>query len=209
MRRLLFALAGMAAIAAAVGVTAGLVYASNYQSSLTMDEAQAMSTCNPNPAPANGGGKGTILYNSNTNLLSWRILHTNLSGPAIAAHFHGPANPGVDAGIQVTIDHTQNPSAGSMTITDGQETQLLANMWYVNYHTTACAGGEVRGQVLISGAKVGGIAELAPVDSAPAAATGASGVETATVALIAGSATAAVLMAGGGMAWYARRRSAR
>ena len=36
---------------------------------------------------------------------------------------------------------------GSATLTDAQADELLAGKWYVNVHTAANKGGEVRGQV--------------------------------------------------------------
>ena len=35
-----------------------------------------------------------------------------------------------------------------MTITAGEGTDLLAELWYLNIHSSSCAGGEIRGQVL-------------------------------------------------------------
>jgi hypothetical protein len=36
---------------------------------------------------------------------------------------------------------------GSATLTDAQAEELMAGKWYVNVHTAANKGGEVRGQV--------------------------------------------------------------
>jgi hypothetical protein len=38
--------------------------------------------------------------------------------------------------------------SGSATITETQEGQLLAGLWYTNIHSTFRPGGEIRGQVL-------------------------------------------------------------
>jgi hypothetical protein len=42
---------------------------------------------------------------------------------------------------------TSGAFSGSATITDTQESQLLAGLWYMNIHTATSAGGEIRGQV--------------------------------------------------------------
>jgi hypothetical protein len=42
---------------------------------------------------------------------------------------------------------TSGSFSGTATITDAQETDLLAGLWYVNIHTTTSGGGEIRGQV--------------------------------------------------------------
>ena len=38
-------------------------------------------------------------------------------------------------------------ATGTVTLTDAQETDFLAGMWYGNIHTAANTGGEIRGQV--------------------------------------------------------------
>jgi hypothetical protein len=42
---------------------------------------------------------------------------------------------------------TSGSFSGTATITDTQEADLLAGLWYVNIHTTTSSGGEIRGQV--------------------------------------------------------------
>jgi hypothetical protein len=64
------------------------------------------------------------------------------------AHFHGPAEPGKNAGVAVPIPGTASPMNGSATLTDAQAADLMAGKWYVNVHTAENKGGEIRGQVL-------------------------------------------------------------
>jgi hypothetical protein len=40
-----------------------------------------------------------------------------------------------------------SPAEGSATLTDAQASDLLAGKLYVNIHTAANPGGEIRGQV--------------------------------------------------------------
>ena len=83
-----------------------------------------------------------------TNLLTWKITYTGLSGPATGAHFHGPAMPGQNAGVVVPIGAPlASPISGSATLTPSQAADLTAGKWYVNLHTAANPGGEARGQV--------------------------------------------------------------
>jgi hypothetical protein len=178
-------------------------HAALYNGAATINEAQALTTCNPNPAPPGGGGSAFMTYNSTTNLLTWDITFFNLSGPVTLAHFHGPAMPGVDAGIQVTITDMTSPSVGSATITDGQEVDLLAGLWYINYHTSACGGGEIRGQVTMT-STVGGIASLPDSAGDAAQTAGTPGHDLALIA--AAAALGAALIALTGAAWYARKR---
>jgi CHRD domain len=72
---------------------------------------------------------------------------SGLTGPATAAHFHGPAEPGKNAGVAVPITPATGPMHGSVTLTDAQASDLLAGHWYVNVHTDANKGGELRGQL--------------------------------------------------------------
>ncbi len=40
-----------------------------------------------------------------------------------------------------------SPVSGQATLTDAQAADLLAGRWYINLHTAANPGGEIRGQV--------------------------------------------------------------
>ena len=95
-----------------------------------------------------GKGAGTMTLDHDTGVFSWFVAWENLDAPVTVAHFHGPATPDQNAGVQVAIDAGSNPSSGSAVLTDGQIDDLLAGLWYVNIHTSAFAGGEIRGQVI-------------------------------------------------------------
>ena len=87
-------------------------------------------------------------YDAASKKLSWKVTYSGLSGPATAAHFHGPAEAGKNAGVAVAIPNaTTSPVEGSATLTDAQAADLLAGKLYVNIHTAANPGGEIRGQV--------------------------------------------------------------
>ena len=101
--------------------------------------------------PANASAaKGTadIDYDPASKKLSWKVTYSGLSGPATAAHFHGPAEAGKNAGVAVAIPNaTSSPAEGSATLTDAQAADLVAGKYYINVHTAANPGGEIRGQV--------------------------------------------------------------
>jgi CHRD domain len=102
-----------------------------------------------NPPNATAGkGEADINYDPATKKLSWKLTYSGLTGPATAAHFHGPAEPGKNAAVAVAIPNaTASPVEGSATLTDAQAADLEAGKYYVNIHTVANPGGEIRGQV--------------------------------------------------------------
>jgi hypothetical protein len=100
------------------------------------------------PNASAGTGTADIDYDAATKKLSWKLSYSGLTGPATAAHFHGPAEPGKNAGVAVAIPNaTTSPTEGSATLTDAQAADLMAGKYYVNVHTAANPGGEIRGQV--------------------------------------------------------------
>jgi hypothetical protein len=95
-----------------------------------------------------GTGSAAVTYDTAAKKLSWTVTYSGLSGPATAAHFHGPAEPGKNAGVAVPIpNQATSPVNGSATLTDAQAADLLGGKYYVNIHTAANPGGEIRGQV--------------------------------------------------------------
>ena len=122
----------------------------------------------PAPIGGSGGILGGISYDTVSNLLTvdigWGSANgfTDLSGNAIAGHIHGPtANPAPtgfseNAGVLIGIDGLAgwNPSAsaggfnGTVSFTEAQEAFLLADRLYINIHTAANSGGEIRGHLV-------------------------------------------------------------
>jgi hypothetical protein len=100
------------------------------------------------PTASTGTGTADIDYDPATKKLSWKLTYTGLTGPAKAAHFHGPAEVGKNAGVEVAIPAaTSSPAEGSATLTDAQAADLAGGKLYVNVHTEANPAGEIRGQV--------------------------------------------------------------
>jgi hypothetical protein len=100
------------------------------------------------PTKTSATGTADIDYDAASKKLSWKVTYSGLSGPATAAHFHGPAEAGKNGGVAVAIPNaTSSPAEGSATLTDAQAADLLAGKYYVNIHTAANPGGEIRGQV--------------------------------------------------------------
>src|SRR5262245_16781811 len=100
----------------------------------------------PNNSPASGQATATL--DTGTKTLTWTITFKDLSGPAVAAHFHGPSEPGKNAGIVLPFKSAQSPIEGTAVLTDPQVADLVAGKWYANIHTAANPGGELRGQMV-------------------------------------------------------------
>ena len=100
------------------------------------------------PNSSKGTGSADVTYETVSKKLTWAATFSGLTGHATAAHFHGPAEPGKNAGVAVAIPGTASPMAGSATLTDAQAADLIAGKWYVNVHTAANKDGEIRGQVV-------------------------------------------------------------
>ncbi len=100
--------------------------------------------------PTDSKGVGTVkaTYDSATKMLAWTVDYSGLTGPALAAHFHGPAAPGVAAPIEVPLTGSlDSPIKGSATLTDAQAKDLMDGMMYFNLHTAEHKPGEIRGQM--------------------------------------------------------------
>ncbi|WP_315758363.1 MULTISPECIES: CHRD domain-containing protein [unclassified Bradyrhizobium] len=108
-------------------------------------ELKAASEVPPNASAASGVAEAS--FDTATKTLSWKVTFSGLSGPPIGAHFHGPSEPGKNAGIVLPFKSPEPPITGSAVITDAQAADLLAGKWYANVHTQANPGGEIRGQM--------------------------------------------------------------
>lgn len=104
------------------------------------------------PVDTPGHGTATVTIDTDTRELTWDVEYSDLIGNSTAAHFHGPADFGENAGVQVGMPGdfggTSGTLVGSATITETQLQQLLDGLWYVNIHSTFRPGGEIRGQVV-------------------------------------------------------------
>lgn len=100
----------------------------------------------PNNSTATGTTEAT--FDTAAKTLTWTITYSGLSGPAIGIHFHGPGEPGKNAGITVPFPFVGNPAKGSTVLPDSQAADLVAGKWYVNVHTALNPGGEIRGQLV-------------------------------------------------------------
>ncbi len=132
------------------------------------DAAVGLSPLNQVPAITNSTGSGNEIsagmsFDTDTSVLTLAIGYgsaagfSNLTAPASAMHIHGPAGPGTNASVVVNLapyHFTQGDGAaggliyGQVTIPTNSVADLLADLCYINIHTTNYPGGEIRGQLI-------------------------------------------------------------
>ena len=102
------------------------------------------------PNPTSGKGTADATLDTDSGKLEYTVNWSGLTGPAIMAHFHGPAPVGKNAGIQVNFGmNPVSPVHGTATLTPDEITELENGQMYVNVHTEAHKGGEIRGQMMM------------------------------------------------------------
>jgi hypothetical protein len=99
------------------------------------------------PTTSKGVGAIEADYDSGTKTLTWSGTYSDLTGPETAAHFHGPAAMGANAGVMVPVEAKASPFKGSAVLTDEQAKAFADGLIYFNIHTAQNKGGEIRGQL--------------------------------------------------------------
>jgi hypothetical protein len=99
------------------------------------------------PTDSAGAGAVKATLDTASKTLTYVATFSDLTGPAIAAHFHGPAASGTNAPPVIMMTSLTSPIMGEATLTDAQIADLEAGKWYFNVHTAAHKSGEIRGQL--------------------------------------------------------------
>jgi hypothetical protein len=91
-------------------------------------------------------GTATLSYNKTTKVFTLNVNYSGLT--PTDGHIHVGA-VGADGPVVFPLTSLTSPiSFTSPALTTAQETDLLSNLYYVNLHTTAFPGGEIRGQLI-------------------------------------------------------------
>ncbi len=126
-----------------------LAFTSRSQAAPTTFKATLNGASEVPPNTTAGTGAATITLDGTK--ITWNVTFSGLTGPATAAHIHGPAPAGKNAGVMIWLSEKGKPATspitGSGTLTDAQVADLNNGQCYVNVHTAANPGGEIRGQL--------------------------------------------------------------
>ena len=131
------------------------------------------------PAVTNSTASGVGSFSLDGTNLAYYISFAGLSGPAMAAHLHAPANATNNTGVMVPFtppSATAGTISGIVALSSDQITNFVNGLCYANVHTALNPGGEIRGQIipLHIVVSLNPAAEVPPVTNAPNATASAS-----------------------------------
>ena len=109
------------------------------------------------PVATAATGVGLVVFSADDATIWYRVDYSGLSGAPAAAHIH-LGDLGANGGVLFPLSATASPMLGSLTSADftatgsvadyaGAVAAIKAGGTYVNVHTGANPGGEVRGQI--------------------------------------------------------------
>jgi hypothetical protein len=155
------ALVASAALMAAIVVSATALACGSDSKIVTPTSVSFGATLNgAGEFPAkNVPGVGTALIVKTAGVYTYTINFSGMSGPVVAGHIHGPAAAGANANVIVPFNTTGAGTSGTITgtftstntatiSTDSLDVLMRTGNAYVNLHTAANPGGEIRGQLL-------------------------------------------------------------
>ncbi|MBK5278023.1 MAG: CHRD domain-containing protein [Bacteroidia bacterium] len=101
----------------------------------------------PNPNTSTATGSATLTYNDESNIFTIVITYSGMT--ATASHIH-KGEPSVAGGVVFPFSPVTSPiNYTSVALTEAQEADLRAGLYYVNVHSSTFTGGEIRGQLTI------------------------------------------------------------
>lgn len=112
----------------------------------TIDSAQEVPA---NASPARG--TAYVEMDRGANTLTYSLVYTGLSAAEMGAHIHGFSPAGANSGIRFALPAGDFKS-GVLVYPEADEANYLAGLAYINIHSAAFPGGEIRGQLLRSAA---------------------------------------------------------
>jgi hypothetical protein len=107
--------------------------------------------------PANAStatGTATLTFNKTTKIFTITVNHT-IAAPT-DGHIHRGAIGVIGPPVFPFATFTSPINFTSIALTAAQEADLFAHLYYVNIHTAAFVGGEIRGQLIKQTSSGGG-----------------------------------------------------
>jgi hypothetical protein len=137
------------------GLTIGLILMFIFSTAVRAETFTAyLSGAQEVPAVATTAtGYGRVFVNTDTMTYTFTVVFNGLAGTQNNAHIHAPAAIGANAAVTINfgiVGGTSGTISGSGSITATQLNQLRAHQGYINVHSTAFPGGEIRGQLGVS-----------------------------------------------------------
>ncbi|MBI2947184.1 MAG: cadherin domain-containing protein [Verrucomicrobia bacterium] len=108
------------------------------------------------PTPVTTPATGAAVAVLEGSQLTFQIAYQGLSGVANGAHIHGPADANGTAGVMIDLQSfaiggfgTAGEIEGTVTLNSDQLSAISSGQTYINIHTAANGGGEIRGQLVV------------------------------------------------------------
>jgi hypothetical protein len=135
------------------GVRVVTAWADLSASCLTVTHLTGAQEVPPNGSTATG--VGTTSLSDDETMLFVDLNFTGLGSNATAAHIHGPAPAGTNAGVLFGLTGLPSATSGSIptqsfALTPTQLQQYKDGLFYFNIHSVNFPGGEIRGQIFPS-----------------------------------------------------------
>jgi glucose/arabinose dehydrogenase len=115
----------------------------------------SLNGANERPEPVATPASGLASLSLVGNQLSMNVTYGGLKQTATASHIHGPAGMEAGAGVMVNLAPlngggfgTSGSMAGTVTLDATQLAAVIDGLTYINVHSGAHSGGEIRGQIL-------------------------------------------------------------
>ena len=129
-------------------LSAGLAADARVQLVATLSGAAEL----PTPVASQGAGTFTGMFDRATRVLSYTVTYSGIT--PVAGHLHRitPNSPTGVGPVEIPFAALGSPIIGTTTLTSqGRADSLINGFYYVNLHTPANPGGEIRGNIRLAG----------------------------------------------------------